>query len=269
MPYQDIRYEVAGPIGRIILNRPKTLNALNTRLMEEFTTALGEAETDDTVRGVIISGEGRVFSAGYDLNEVAEEGEMSSVKWHQRLRQNVSAIMKIWELPKPVIAAVHSYCLAGACELVMTCDLTIAADDALFGEPEVRHRTGPVALIMPWIIGLKKTKELLFTGDLIDAEQALRFGMVNRVVSRGDLEEETEKLALKVARVPATVMRLTKMPINKTYEIMGLLAALLANVDFSSILHAAEEPIQIEFTKIVRERGLKTALEWGEGLYNK
>ena len=122
---------------------------------------------------------------------------------------------------------------------------------------------------MPWIIGLKKTKELLFTGDLIDAEQAEGLGMVNRVVPREDLEGEAEALALKIARVPPAVMRLTKMPINKTYEIMGLYAALRANVDLSSILHVAEEPEQIEFNNIVRERGLKAALKWRESLYSK
>ena len=150
----------------------------------------------------------------------------------------------------------------------MACDLTIAADNAQFGEQEVQIGTGPVTLMMPWIIGLKKTKELLYTGVTVNAHEAGRIGMVNRVVALEELETKTDDLARKISCVPAEVFRLTKAYINRTYEIMGLQSALQANVDMGSILHAAGEPEQIEFMKIANESGLKDALEWSKRRFN-
>jgi len=267
MTYHDLIYEVREPLAQITLNRPDALNALSHRLVDELEAALNEAEADDRVRVVILSGAGRAFSAGYDLKEDADGGERTAYEWQGELARDLEVTMRIWELTKPVIAAVHSYCLAGACELAMACDLTIAAEDAVFGEPEVRYGSGPVTLLMPWLIGVKKTKELLYTGDTIDAQEALRLGLVNRVVARESLEQEAEALALKVARVPPEVMRLTKGPINRTFEIMGLYAALDGNLQASSILNSAGSPEQLEFNRIVQEEGLKAALAWREGRY--
>lgn len=261
MEFTEIIYEVKEPIARITFNRPKVLNAFSNNLMEEFAAALDQSEQDASVRTVIISGAGRSFSAGYDLKEV---DDFPVIDWYKWLSRQVSLVMKVWSIPKPVIAQVQGHCLGGACELALACDLTIAAEDAQFGEPEVQIGTGPVTLMMPWIIGLKKTKELLYTGDLIPAEEALRLGMVNRVVSLDELEVKTESLAMKVSNVPAEVFRLTKASINRTYEIMGLQSALQGNVDLGSILHAAGEPEQVEFMKIAKESGLKAALDWSK-----
>ena len=266
MEYKEILYEVEEPIGRIIFNRPKSLNALSNSLMEEFSSALDQAQKDSKVRVVIISGVGRSFSAGYDLNEVEE---FPVIDWYKWLSNQVSLVMKVWDIPKPVIAQVQGHCLGGACELAMACDLTIAAENAQFGEPEVQIGTGPVTLMMPWIIGLKKTKELLYTGEAINAQEAERIGMVNRVVALEELESETEILARKVSRVPVEVFRLTKASINRTYEIMGLQSALQSSVDLGSILHAAGEPEQIEFMKIAKQSGLKAALEWSKRRFSE
>ncbi len=266
MKYNEIIYEVNEQIGRITFNRPKLLNALSNSLMEEFSSALDQAEQDSNVRVVIVSGAGRSFSAGYDLNEVEE---FPVIDWYKWLSNQVSLVMKVWDIPKPVIAQVQGHCLGGACELALACDLTIAAENAQFGEPEVQIGTGPVTLMMPWIIGLKKTKELLYTGDSIGAREAERLGMVNRVVALGELESETEALARKISRVPAEVFRLTKASINRTYEIMGLQSALQGNVDLGSILHAAGEPEQIEFMKIANESGLKAALDWSKQRFSE
>ena len=165
MTYHDLIYDLREPIAHITLNRPDSLNALSHRLVDELEASLNEAEADESVRVVILSGAGRAFSAGYDLKEDADAGERTAYDWHGELARDLEVTMRVWELSKPVIAAVHSYCLAGACELAMACDLTIAAEDAVFGEPEVRYGSGPVTLLMPWLIGVKKTKELLYTGD--------------------------------------------------------------------------------------------------------
>ena len=121
---------------------------------------------------------------------------------------------------------------------------------------------------MAWVIGMKKTKELLYTGDSVSAEEAERLGIVNRVVPADKLEEETQAMAVKLSLVPPEVMRLTKQPINRTYEIMGLFEALKTNFDYSNVLHTADIPELVEFERIIEEQGLKAALRWRETRYS-
>lgn len=267
MAYHNLLFEVTEPIVRITLNRPQALNALTQPLWRELGQALDEAEADERVRVVILAGAGRAFCVGYDLNEEFDPPLKTAAQWREVLARDMAVTMKIWELSKPVIAAVQGHCLAAGCELAMACDLTLAADDAQFGEPEVRYGSGPVTLLMPWIIGLKKTKELLYTGEAITAQEAARLGMVNRVVPRDRLEEEATALARKVALVPPEVMKLTKQPINRTFEIMGLYAALHQHIEVSGILNSADIPEVIEFQRIIVEQGLKAALQWRESRY--
>src|SRR6185503_9478361 len=146
------------------------------------------------------------------------------------LAHDVALTMELWELPKPTIAAVRGWCLAGACELAMACDLVVAADDAQFGEPEIRYGSGPVTLLMPFVLGQKKTNELLFTGGLIDAQEALRHGLVNRVVAAEELDAAVAELAAKIAPTPLPILRLTKLALQRAYEAMGLRAAVDANL---------------------------------------
>jgi len=267
MAYQDLLVEKRGFTAWITLNRPQQLNALRENLVRELYQALEEAERDDSVRVVVLRGAGRAFSAGYDL---VEEAKLTTgQQWRDHLDLDIRTTMKVWELPKPVIAAVHGYCLAGACELAMACDITVATEDAVLGEPEIRFGSGPVTLIMPWVLGLKKTRELLYTGDTVDAREAERIGMVNRVVPADKLEEEVQKIADKIAKVPTEIMRLTKIPLNRNYEIMGLRESVQYNLEASSLLNSVQVPEQIEFNSIVRERGLKAALEWRDNRYQE
>jgi enoyl-CoA hydratase len=267
MAYEDLIFEKRGFTAWITLNRPDKLNALRENLVRELYRALEQAEKDDDVRVVVVRGAGRAFSAGYDLDEEAKltTGE----QWRDHLDLDIRTTMKVWEMPKPVIAAVHGYCLAGACELAMACDITVATEDAILGEPEIRFGSGPVTLIMPWVVGLKKTRELLYTGDTLTAQEAERIGMINRVVPKDKLEEEVQKLADKIAKVPPAVMRLTKVPLNRNYEIMGLRESVQYNLEASSLLNSVAVPEQVEFNKIVRERGLKQALEWRDQRYQE
>src|SRR5437763_15435398 len=119
--------------------------------------------------------------------------------------------MQLCRFPKPTIAAVRGWCLAGGCELAMACDMIVAAEDARFGEPEIRYGSGPVTLLMPFLIGQKKTNELLFTGDVVDAAEAPRIGLVNRVVPQDELEDAVAGLVQKIAPTPLPVLRLTKL----------------------------------------------------------
>src|SRR5437016_8548996 len=125
-------------------------------------------------------------------------------------------MLEIFDHPKPVIAQVHGYCLAGGCDLMMMCDLSVAADDAVFGEPEIRFGSGVVTMVMPWLLGARRSKELLFTGeDRISAEQALAMGLVNRVVPRDELDGATIELANEIAKNDPVAIAMTKKSINR------------------------------------------------------
>jgi enoyl-CoA hydratase len=172
-------------------------------------------------------------------------------------------------LPKPTIAAVRGWCLAGACEVAMACDLIVASEDARFGEPEIRYGSGPVTLLMPFVLGQKKTNELLFTGDTIEAGEAERAGLVNRVVAEDQLAAAVDELVQKIAPTPLPVLRLTKLALLRAYEAMGLRAAVQSNLDLSAILNAADTPEQREFDRIAAADGLKAALAWRDARYGE
>jgi enoyl-CoA hydratase/carnithine racemase len=256
-----------GSVRALTLNRPNVLNALNTELVDALSDALARAAEDEAARVLVIRGTGRAFCAGYDLKEEAEhlakEGPLDVAGWREALAQDVAKMLEIFDHPKPVIAQVHGYCLGGGCDLMMMCDLAIAADDAVFGEPEIRFGSGVVTMVMPWLIGARRAKELLLTGeDRIDAAEALRLGLVNKVVPRDQLDEQTLKLARKMAAMDPIALSLTKRSINRSMEIAGFREALTANVDLDAIIEAAETPERREFNRIREEQGLKAALAW-------
>ncbi|MGH2871333.1 MAG: enoyl-CoA hydratase/isomerase family protein [Solirubrobacteraceae bacterium] len=268
---ETVLYGRRGPAAWLTLNRPDKLNALSGELVAALHEALARAEADDGVKVVVLTGAGRAFSAGYDLAEEAGSEIPGADRWHALLDADVALTMRIWALRKPTIAAVGGWCLAGGCELAMACDMIVAAHTARFGEPEIRYGSGPVALLMPFVIGQKKTNELLFTGDAIDAAEAHRLGLVNHVVAPEALEGAVEQLVAKIAPTPLPVLRLTKLALTRAYEAMGLRQAVHANLDLSAILNGADTPEQREFDRIVAESGLKAALAWrdrryGEGL---
>jgi enoyl-CoA hydratase/carnithine racemase len=182
---------------------------------------------------------------------------------------DIDATMRLWAFPKPTIAAVRGYCLAGGCELAMACDIVVSGASGRFGEPEIRYGSGPVTLLMPFILGQKKTNELLFTGDMIDAEAAERAGMINRVVADDQVDAEVEALVRKIAPTPLPVLRLTKIALVRAFEAMGLREAVNMNLDLSSMLNAAETPEQREFMDIVKSQGLKAALAWRDSRYGE
>ena len=261
--------ERRGPAAWITLNRPDKLNAMNGEVVRELSARLREVEADDTVKVVVLTGAGRAFSAGYDISEEVGDSIAGADQWRSVLAVDVELAMQLWALSRPTIAAVRGWCLAGACELAMACDMIVATSDARFGEPEIRYGSGPVALLMPFMLGQKKTNELLFTGDSIAAEEAYRCGLVNRVVGAADLEAAVEELVRKIAPTPLPILRLTKLALVRAYEAMGLRSAVAANLDLSAILNAADTPEQREFDRIVAESGLKSALKWRDSRYGE
>jgi enoyl-CoA hydratase len=259
-----VGYERRGPAAWVTLDRPEKLNAITKEMVAGLTDALARADGDDDVKIVVLTGAGRAFSAGYDLAETVEGGAYG---WRETLGRDVDLALGLWSLPKPTIAAVRGWCLGGACELALACDLVIATEDARFGEPEIRLGSGPVALLMPFVLGQKKTNELLFTGDAIDAIEAYRVGLVNRVVPGDDLEAAVGELVRKIAPTPLATLRLTKIALTRAYEAMGLRTAVNANLDLSAILNATGGSEQDEFDRVLAEGGLKAALAWRDSRY--
>jgi enoyl-CoA hydratase/carnithine racemase len=269
-PVSDVvLYERRGPAAWVTLNRPNKLNAISGEVVRRLRESWRQATADDEVKVVVLTGAGRAFSAGYDIAEEVEQEIEGAERWHEVLAEDVDLTMELWSLPKPTIAAVRGWCLAGACELAMACDLVVAADDAQFGEPEIRYGSGPVTLLMPFVLGQKKTNELLFTGDAISATEAERLGLVNAVVASDALEDAVNALVAKIAPTPLPVLRLTKLALVRAQEAMGLRTAVAANLDISAMLNAAETPEQQEFDRIAAEQGLKAALAWRDSRYGE
>ena len=249
---------------RLTLNRPAKLNAISRELREALVEAIEEATNDDSVRVIALAGAGRAFCSGYDLSEAQPD---SAWAWRAVLGEDVAATLAVWRCPKPVIAQVHGYALAGGLELAMACDLIVASEDARLGEPEIRFGSAPVTLLMPFLIGQKKTRELLMTGDLIDAREAERIGLVNRVVSAGQLVAEVDALADRIARVPPDVMAPTKLMLNRAMEVAGFTEAVELGLDIQSFVNMSET--SRAFDEIVRRDGLKAALAWRDERYDE
>ena len=254
---------------RLTLNRPAKLNAINGAMVEALLAALDAAEADAEVRVVVLEGAGRAFSSGYDLTEEAEGTIGGPVAWRDLLAADVAATLRFLDSPKPVIAQVHGYALAGGLELAMACDLIVAAEGTKLGEPEIRYGSAPVTLLMPFLIGQKRTRELLLTGDLIDAAEAERIGLVNRVVPADALAAEVDALADRLARTPPEVMGPTKRMLNRAMDAAGFRLAVEAGLDLGAIINAADTPEQREWDAIVRRDGLKAALAWRDRRYDE
>lgn len=253
----------------VAINRPRKLNALSSEVVIEMTRVVHELEANDEVSVIILTGMGENFSVGYDIAEEVDAEIERPEDWHAALTRNVGLSMAVWAAKKPTIAAVDGWCLAGACELAMACDMIIATDRAQFGEPEIRFGSGPVTLLMPFLLGQKMTNELLLTGDVIDAAQAKQLGMINRVVTPEHLKDEVNRLAERISITPLVTLRLTKIALTRAYEAMGLRNAVHANLDLAATLNAAYSPEKKEFADRVRSQGLRHALDWRDSRYGK
>jgi enoyl-CoA hydratase/carnithine racemase len=270
MPYTTIIVEKLGPVARLTLNRPERANALNKAMLEDIGAALDQAEHDADVRVLIVRGAGTAFSSGFDLKEQMERQPRGVDEWRPILRRDFDTVMRFWHFPRPTIAAVRGPCLAGACELALACDLTIAAEDAFFGEPELKFGAGIVAMILPWIVGPKIAKEIILTGeDRIPAARAKEIGMINRVVPAADLDDAALGLARHIAAIDPDLVKQTKRAINRAYEAQNMLAALEEALAIDLAVEGAGSPDKVEFMEIARRDGLKAALAWRDARFAK
>jgi enoyl-CoA hydratase len=270
MGFTTILYETSERVARITLNRPERVNAMNQQMLDDIGRALDLAERDHDVRVLLVTGAGTAFSSGFDLKEQMDRQPTGTAQWREILQRDFDTIVRFWRFPKPTIAAVRGACLAGACELAMACDITIAAEDAFFGEPELKFGAGIVAMILPWMVGPKRAKEIIFTGeDRIPAARACAIGMVNRVVAAADLEAECLALARHIAVVDPELMRQTKRAINQACETRHMGEALDAALAIDLEIEGGGSPDKIAFMEVARRQGLRAAIAWRDARFAK
>jgi enoyl-CoA hydratase len=259
--FKTIKYSTAGRLAFISLNRPDKLNAINAEMVAELNAVLDQAEANEAVRTIILSGEGQAFSAGFDLESGDIDPGVDAVR--TELQGDFDIIMRFWNSPKVTIAAVHKYCLGSAMEMAVACDLTIAAEGCRFGAPEVRFGSGIVALLLPWFCGPKKAKELLLTGnDKVTAEQAEAWGLVNRVVAAEELMSTAKAMASEISNNDQLAVSMTKKAINQSLEIAGLPEALQAALAIDVLVESTETEESRKFNEILHSEGTRAALAW-------
>jgi enoyl-CoA hydratase len=266
--YQTIRLQRCGAVALLTLARPQRLNAIDKRMLGELQHSLDEVERDEEVRALVVTGAGGNFSSGFDLKEQMEARPSGVDAWREILDRDFSTIMRFWHLKKPTIAAVQGYCLAGGCELALSCDITIAAEDAVFGEPELKFGAGIVVMILPWLVGPKRAKEIILSGaDRISAPEAARIGLINRVVPPDQLESSALALARHIAVIDPRLVQRTKQAINRGFEIMGLLEALDAALDIDLAIEGEGSDDKRKFMEIARKDGLRAAIAWRDARF--
>lgn len=270
MSEPNVVTRVEGRVGVITFNRPKALNAFSSRLIAETNVAMRTLVADEQVLAIVVHGAGRAFSAGFDLKEGATRGKLSVEGWRRVIEADFDFIMQFWDCPKPTVAAVHGYCLAGAFELALACDVTIAGIGTRFGEPEVRFGSGIVAMLLPWFTSPKHAKELLLTGeDQLTAQRMLEIGVVNKVVPDDEVVPSALAMAKTLTAAAPLSVRHTKRALNRTYEIMGMRQALLAALETDITIEAEENPDRIEFNRIRQAEGLGAALAWRDAKFTE
>jgi enoyl-CoA hydratase len=268
-----------GRVARITLNRPEKMNALSQELLFELNDALHELEADFDARVIVLRGAGRTFSAGYDLTprsgkcadavvsrykNVDEQGRRLVMGTRTGMQQIVDIQMYFWNMAKVTIAQIHGYALAGGCELAMLADLVVAADDAQLGHPGCRFGTSRTGVIWPLLIGMRKAKELYYTGSSVSGSEAEQMGMINHAWPAASLEERTVEFANYIANLPSDHLAMLKANMNRFYENMGIYSSIRSSTDFDAMSQFTSQ--SYTFAEKMRE-GLKPALAWRDGPY--
>ena len=270
MDYTHIIVDEPAPmVRRITLNDPDRRNPLGAQMRRQIMHALRAHDADDSVRVTIIRGAGKCFSAGYDLAGSPDDDEAPAYGAAAGLgsypREVTETWMSIWELAKPVIAQIHSYCLAGATELATGCDLVYAADDARIGYPAVRFGT-PDMQWHAWLLGPKLGMELMLTGDWITGEEAARSGFATRSYPADELEERVLEKAQRVAMIPSDILQINKRTVHRGMAVMGFPTAIRQGTELCA-LTMGTETFKAFIAEKDSEGGLTAALTKRDGKF--
>ena len=268
--YENVLYEREGPVVTITLNRPERLNAISPGLEDDLHAALDEADADPDVRSIILTGAGRAFSSGYDMSgeggsrnrpdpRTAPIGVFLESWWRNDTR-NIDKLMHLWRLGKPIIGAINGYAMGGGFWYTCATDLTIASEEAMFAQPEVRHISNTSFLFVA-LCGWKVANRYALTGDHFDAQEALRIGLVNEVVPHDQLMPRARALAERLALVPEPSVRLNKAIAMQGLMASGVYSGLLLNGSLSGIVHSSRLPVNDDLDEARRTGGLRAFLD--------
>ena len=271
-----VLYEKDGRIGRITLNRPEVLNAIDNELPQELAAAAEAAGSDPGVHVIVLSGAGRAFCAGYDLTYYAEASGANSVTqempWdpmqdYAFMMRNTELFMSLWRCHRPVICKVQGYAVAGGSDIALCSDLIVMAEDAQIGYMPVRVWGCPTTAMWVYRLGPEKAKRMLFTGDKIDGREAETLGLVYKAVPAAALDAEVEQLAARISTVPVNQLMMQKLMINQALENMGLRTTQMLATLFDGITR--HSPEGLTFKQRAEEVGWKQAVqERDQGTYD-
>ncbi len=255
---------VTGAIGEIVFNKPEKLNALDADMLRQFSAALESLAANDEVRAIIIRGEGKSFSVGYDIGGATAGGYGNGSKkdaysdW-TRIRDSIKRWLAVWECSKPVIAQIHGHCMGGATLLAVLCDLTMIAEDAAVGWPSLPLGAGLLGPPSNWLIGPKKAKELSFiAGSRMTGVEAVQLGWANHAYPEAELGDATRALVRRICKTPPDFLALKKRAHNRVLEMQGFTESVLMGADFDAIAHFSASYNEAKST--IAEIGLKGAI---------
>jgi len=267
MAEKTVLYEAEGPIARIVLNRPHRLNAINVQMVRELEEAIARANADPQVKVLILSGAGRAFCAGYDLEwgtRVEEEAQEATggiwdpVRDYLMMWRNVRTFMSLWESPKPTIAQIHGWCVGGGTDMALCCDLIFMAEDAQIGYPPARIWGQPTTVMWVYRLGLEHAKRLMLSGQPLTGKEAVQVGLASAAFPSHQLQEEVEAYARRLSSIPLNQLVMSKLLVNQAYENMGLRTSQILGTFLDGI--ARHTPEGIAWRRTVLERGLREAL---------
>lgn len=269
MTFTTLSYEVRDGKAYLTLDRRDRLNAIDDDMPGEIRAAVAQANDDDAVRVIVVSGAGRAFCAGYDLKEYAEGAETG--RWRQtdpwdpirdyrEMRQNTDDFFTLWRSLKPTIAKVHGYAVAGGSDIALSCDLLVIADDARIGYPPARVWGCPTTAMWVYRLGAERAKRMLLTGDTIDGATAAEWGLAVESVPASELDGAVERLADRIAGVPINQLVMQKLMINQALDAMGLAGTQLLATVFDGITRHSPEGQW--FKQLAEQEGFHAAVEW-------
>ena len=281
-PAPAVRYEERDSIAILTIDRPHKLNTLTEAVVSGIAEGIDRATASRQARAIVLRGEGRVFTAGYDLVAGGEggwgspydaprveprEGAWDPVRDMQFMGHNVERFMKIWHCPKPVIGQIQGFAVGGATDLVLCCDQLFMAEDAFIGYAPSRIYGTPTTMMWIYRLGIEHAKQFLLTGEAIDAETALRIGLVSRVYPAAELGERVEEFAMKFHHIPANQLALNKLLVNQAFENMGLRTTQLLGTFFDGVTRHTEEAYR--WAESFQEKGFREVIRerdrpWGD-----
>ena len=270
--FRTVTYAVEGRVATITLNRPDRLNAIGAGMPGELRQAVEQADTDRDVHVIVLTGAGRAFCAGYDLQDYAERAGpnagVQEMPWDPMvdfagMSRNTDDFLSLWRAHKPTIAKVRGFAVAGGSDIALCCDLVVMAEDARIGYPPARVWGCPTTAMWVYRLGAERAKRMLLTGDLVDGREAAAMGLVLEAVPEADLDQRVDDLAQRMAAVPRNQLMMQKLMVNQAYENMGMAGTQRLATVFDGI--ARHTPEGMWFKQRAEEVGFKQAVQERDG----